>query len=228
MSVGTVYRDAALVVLVLLQGAMAQTTSIDEFVKNTYVHGVPYDQATQFPASVTPQLVAMLKDGTKQAFWPNIVVTLGIVGDNRATGPLISFFEAGDGILPEEVFRAKTSVLMSLGYVINHTHSTQALKYLQRGVHPSSWAGKVKWRAAFQGDDQTRNEHLSRLAINGLALSGNSSALATLKGFVAVQAAGEETAFWQSVRSQLEEAIRANDFIAKNGLTAYYKKFEWQ
>jgi len=33
---------------------------------------------------------------------------------------------------------------------------------------------------------------LSRLAINGLALSGNSSALATLKGFMTVQAAGEE------------------------------------
>jgi len=66
---------------------------IEEFVRQFYIHGVPYAEASKYDASVVPALLEMLQETKEQEHWSNIVVTLGMIGDDSAMEPMIAFVE---------------------------------------------------------------------------------------------------------------------------------------
>jgi len=68
-----------------------QPMDVKEFVRRIFIEGVPYEEARKYGPTDVPTLLKMLADPKEEAYRTNIVVTLGIIGDERAVDPLIAF-----------------------------------------------------------------------------------------------------------------------------------------
>jgi len=198
----------------------AQSIDVREFVRQTFIHGVPYEEASKYGSEVVPVLLAMLDDPREEVYWANIVATLGIIGDDQAFKPLISFLEKEfPGTLSYSHYVAKTSVLMSLGYLINKSGNQQALSYMQGGLNPAAWTERrLNWKSPFHDTAAQRDQQLVSTAVIGLALSGHPAARESLLAFQKELGAKPE------FRELVAEAIRANEEIAREGLAGYYSK----
>ena len=207
-------------------GAQAPPLDVRDFVRQVFIHGVPYEEASRYDASAVPALLAMLRDPAEQAHWANIVVVLGMIGDERAVDPLIAFIEAHappDG-LSREHYAAKTSALMALGYLTNRSGNRKALDYLKSGVAPTTWAAKdIAGRAPFQSSLSERNRDFSKFAILGLALTGHPEAAQTLRQLQAPSPSPATREFQAQVGDVIAEALRENQKISEQGLMNYYR-----
>jgi len=117
-------HNLTLKILVSLMGAesaVGQPMDIKEFVRKVYIHGVPYEKASKYDASMAPTLLKMLKDPREQDHWSNIVITLGMIGDESAVEPMIQFIEKR---------KVQRSGMMGLGYLVNKSGNQRALEYL--------------------------------------------------------------------------------------------------
>ncbi|MCP4265570.1 MAG: hypothetical protein GY777_08345 [Candidatus Brocadiaceae bacterium] len=204
------------------QGGTAKLMDIKSFVHQTYFHGVPYQEASKYGSDVVPVLLEMLDDPTEKEFWANEVITLCIIGDEKAVDPIIAFINKNaQGEISESHYTAKTSAIMALGYLINKSGSKKALEYLKECINPGVWTErKLSWRSPYQASVDDRDEHLSTMAVLGLALSGNPEALRSLQQ-PAVSSRGQK--FQAQVSDVISEAVKANKKIAKEGLIEYYK-----
>ena len=205
--------------------AIAAPENVEEFVEQIYFEGIPYEQAAQYGQDDVPKLLAMLKDSKKKAFQSNIIVTLGIIGDERAVEPMLEVLEsAGEQLKPED-FAAKSSVLMSLGYLINKSQNQKALDYLKSHSTPEGWRGSQLTTAeGLKASTDEQLQQLSTLAVIGLALSGHPDAKTTLRSLSESVKAMDATTFARQMTLVVDEAIKAHEVIAKDGLAAYYKK----
>lgn len=201
------------------------TMSVEEFVHQIYFEGTPYSEAAKYGPENVSTLLAMLKDPNEKPYWSNIVVTLGAIGDDRAVDPLIGFLEQKGDSLTREEFLAQSSVLMSLGYLINKSKNEKALSYLKAHIRPKEWEDSNLARApGFQASTDQLTQQLSTLAIIGLALSGHPSARDTLNSLNEDVRAMDPTPFASQMNSVVGEALQAHDTIATEGLDMYYKK----
>ena len=202
-------------------------TAIEEFVRQTYIHGVPYEEASRYGKKVVPILLSMLKDPKEEKYWANIVVTLGIIGEKRALGPLIDFIEQDvEGTLSPSHYSAKTSALMALGYFVNKTKNNRALFYLNECSHPTFWNEMgTHWSSPYHEQTSERNFQLSTVAILGLALCGTKEATDALRIIQIRQPANaEEEKFQKQIVGTVRESIATCEIIAKEGLLGYYNK----
>jgi len=199
-------------------------------VRQFYVHGVPYERASRYDASVVPTLLKMLQESKEQDHWPNIVVTLGMIGDDSAVEPMIAFIERSKkGALNRSQRRAKTAAVMSLGYLVEKSGSQRALDYLTTTLNPPAPAVGA---GPFAATTAEQDEDLSKYAVMGLALSGNRRAAAALKSIQARKsrdrrmtssmAAASASRSGPDVSEMVKEALRANQEIADKGLAEYY------
>ena len=176
--------------------------------RQIYVHGVPYAEASEYKASVVPTLLEMLKNPKEQTHWSNIVVTLGMIGDARAVGPMIAFIEKG---------RAKTNAMMVLGYLINKSGNRRALDYLITNL---TLPARTRTEDVFlQRDDlfdATAERKLNKYAVMGLALSGHPRAAEALKSIRNSLKSSAE-------KEMIDEALETLKKIADKGLLEYYR-----
>lgn len=198
----------------------AEESDVTNFVRQTYIHGIDYVAASRFGAEDVPHLLKMLGDPLEQSHWANIVITLSIMGDERVVDPLIAFFSANEpGILSRDHYAAKTSVLMSLGYVVNKNQNKKALNYLIDSIDPAVWTKRgIQWKSPFHASLSERNQQLTLLAIMGLALSGHPDAKEALSSTRRGLEAGSQS------EAPLEEALRSHEIIASKGLAEYYRQ----
>lgn len=133
--------------------------------------------------------------------------------------PLISFVNrAVSGTLSASEYVAKTSALMSLGYLVNRSNNLQALTYLIDSLTPETWVTrKLSWASPYHATEADRNQQLTAMAVMGLALSGHPLARTALLSAQVRIGAGTPD------RALVEEALRAHEIIARDGLTAYYR-----
>lgn len=198
---------------------------IVEFVRQTFIHGVPYEQASKYDASVVPMLLRMLSDPKEESHWPNIVVTLGIIGEEKSSQSLINFLTVGEGRLSHSQYIAKSSVLMALGYLINKTGSERSLAYLKESLDPDVWARRnVRWVSPYHTTRAERDLQLSTMAVMGLALSGHSSARGWLLDLQKPATSEVAKKFRAAVADVVALALRDHEIIAKEGLLSYYRK----
>ena len=197
---------------------------IHDYVRQTFPHGVPFEEASRYSRDVVPILLDMLSDSDDEEYWPNVVVVLGALGDERAVEPLIALLEASENrALNDFEYRAKRNVLMSLGYLINVSGSNKALQYLTDSVNPAIWAKReMAWYSPFGDTNEFRDQDLSRLAIIGLALSGHAAAEKTLREQLAPTSANGLSKFRRQAAGVTTEAIKAHEIIVREGLIGYY------
>jgi HEAT repeat protein len=204
---------------VSMPGAM----DVADFVRQVFIHGLPYEDAIRYDQSAVPVLLKMLSDPKEEPYWSNIALVLGMVGDDKVADPLVSFIEASkDGTLSRGHYVAKTSALWALGYLVNRTNNLKALDYLKAGASPETWAGKgAIGLAPFQANLIERNRDLAKHAIFGLAVSGHRDALPTLRSLLPT---GTETAFQKKLADVVTEALAVHQQVASEGLETYYRK----
>lgn len=193
---------------------------VQDFVRGTYFHGLPYEEASKYDSADMPVLLEMLQDSKEMVYWPTIVGTLGAIGDEQAVDPLISFLEEDvSGTLSREHYIAKTAVLKSLGYLVNKSGSQKALTYLKDSLDAQVWDQRaLMFESPHVSSTTQRNEQLISPAIIGLALSGHPEAREALLAFQ--QGIGSDSRF----NSLIAEALDAHEIIAREGLAAYYQK----
>jgi hypothetical protein len=199
---------------------------VEAFVHRVHVHGVPYDQARQFDARAVPILEDLLADRREEAYWPNIVVTLAMVGDAEVGARLIEFIDRPQtGTLSSSAYAAKTGALMALGYLINHTGDRRSLDYLIQAASPDFWAARnLRWQSPNEPTPDGRNLQFATMAMLGLALSGHPDAVAALEAMQR-PARDPRARLVQQARSEvLGEALKASRAIAADGLSEYYRK----
>ena len=203
----------------------AAAMDVMDFVKQTFIHGVPYEEASRYGAGDVDALLGMLSDRSQENHWPNVVVTLCIIGDDRAVDPILDFIKGGTGQLSHAEYTAKSSAVMALGYLVNKSGNTKALDFLKASLDPDTWGERrVGWSSAYHANVADRNMQLSTMAVLGLALSGNSEAKAALLSLQrAPKTAGAKRLQAQSYDT-ISEALSANQIIADQGLAEYYRQ----
>jgi hypothetical protein len=198
---------------------------VRDFVRQVFIHGMPFEQATRYGTAAVPTLLDMLRDPAEEEHWPNIAVMLGMIGDERAVEPMIAFIEAGgqDRLSPAH-YRAKTSALMSLGYVVNRNGNQRALAYLRDSVQPDVWAQRsIRGNAPFQASTEDRNADFSKHAVLGLALAGRPEAAQVLRSLQQPAATDAQRAFQAQVGDLVTDALAENERISREGLAGYYR-----
>lgn len=205
-----------------------QSMDIKDFVHQTFIHGVPYEEANKYGSDDVPTLLEMLEDTSEQAHWSNIVVTLSIIGNETAVDAVLDYINKEEqGELSVSHYTAKTSAVMALGYAVNKNGNKKALNYLKSCLNPSQWeAKKLGWTSPFQASVADRNVQLSTMAVLGLALSGNAEAAEALRSLQEPGAATTEVdkQFQAQVSNVVSDALNTLDMVAKDGLIEYYKK----
>ena len=198
----------------------AQEMTIQDFVHQIYLEGIPYEEANAYDASVVDSLMAMLADSTEAPYWANIAITLCIIGDSSSVDPLLDFIKAGEGTLSDDVYRAKSSAVMALGYLINKTGDEKALNYLIESMDPGAWEQRqVGFTGPFQANTAARDVNLSTMAMLGLALSGRPEALEALGSVTAPEGVVDDP-----LAAAAAAARDAHQQIATDGLAEYYRK----
>jgi HEAT repeat protein len=213
---------------IVVSPVLGLAQDVKSFVRQVYIEGVPYDEATLFdPATAAPTLLEMLADPSEEEHWPNIVITLGMLGDERAVDPLIRFLEQGipSQRLSRAHYIAKTGVVMALGYLINQSGSQKALAYLKDSVKPGIWRERnTNWTSPYHATFDARNLQLSKMAILGLALSGQPSAAETLRYLQRPAITEGDRKFQDQVSAVISEALSAYETISREGLMSYDRR----
>jgi len=202
-------------------GAISEGVKAEDFVRQAFVEGMPYEEASKYGSGDVDGLLRMLDKDEDKPHWANVVVMLGMIGDEKAVEPLIGFFEKEDaGTLDRAHYAAKAAVPMALGYVANKTGSDKAIGYLSAWLDPTTRkAPGGTWKGPLQSDVPARNGHLTRMATLGLALSGKQKALTSLE---AAKARVGVTDALLPDGALLDAATRAATKIQDKGLGGYY------
>jgi HEAT repeat protein len=197
-------------------------------VHQIYIEGVPYENAIRFDANAAvPTLLSMLADPNEEEYWPNIVITLGMLGDERAVDPLIKFLEqdAPRAQLSRSHYIAKTGVLMALGYLINKGGSQKALTYLRDSLNPDAWRQRrLSWISPFNPDVEARDLQLTKMAILGLALSAHPAAAEALRSLQKPPQTEAERKLHARLSTAVAEALQEHQTIGTEGLVNYDRK----
>lgn len=200
---------------------------IRTFVRQTFIHGVTYEEAIKYdPTTTVPVLIELINDPD---FWQaraNIATTLGILGDERAIEPLINLAESGEGVLSRTEYNAKTGAIGALGLILNRQINTRAFTYLTGLARADTQNIKsMKWNSPYHTNPADRDEDLTSVAIIALGLSGRKEAetfLNSLAGQNSTPPSRQE-----SLNSTIEEALKTNRAIQqgeKDGLQNYFNK----
>lgn len=200
------------------------------FVEATYPHGVPYGEARALGPGAEPALLQWLDDPAMAPHRSNIAVTLGILGSAQAGARLVTLIESGSDPLPADDVRLRMDAIMGLGYAAYAGTSPAPLRYLLGGLDTSTWAARVHWQLSDKGDPAARLRMQAALA---LGLSGSPDALSALQNLQSAggggrgggRGGGGGAALTPSEQAAVAEAIRANQFIAANGMDEYYRTF---
>ena len=134
--------------------------------------------------------------------------------------PLLDCFKADEVTLSDDVYRAKSSAVMALGYLINKTGDEKALNYLIESIDPGAWAQReVRYMGPFQANTEARDLNLSTMAMLGLALSGRPEALEALSRVTVPEGVVDDP-----LAAVAAAAREAHQQIATDGLAEYYRQ----
>lgn len=211
------FRIAACVVSTALccTAASSQREPVTDFVRATYYHGLPAEQAAAYGREHVPELVEILQDPSEKDAWPNAVSLLGIIGDESAAAPLIEFLERFEGNVDAKTFQALTLTPAALGKVSSSADG-QAIRYLMDAVEPGAWrTGRARWRFGTLTEED-RPAFMTKLAVGGLALAGTPATLERLRR-LRREAPQREQKFERLVLPALDEAIVVNELLVERG-----------
>lgn len=209
-------------------GQGAHDIDIEEYVRQVYINGISYEEASRYSAEEALEVLGLLNSSEEERFWANIVIVASMAGDERVVGPILDFIERSQsGEINRDQYNAKTSAIMSLGYVIHHTENDEALDYLLQSLDPEIWdERRIRWNSPIHDEYENLYIQLSTMAVLGLGLSGNSEAADALRSLEERSDSPLGQTFREQLGGTLDEALEANQKIAEIGLAGYYRESE--
>lgn len=204
-------------------GAQAPLPPIRQFVRQLWIHGVPYDIASRYGADVVPELLAMLGNKEDRPYWSNAVQMVGLTGSKEQVPALIAFFQRGEPGQSESESRAKNAVLLALGFLQNRSPSPAARDFLLANTNPNRIY--APWMPKRIDEFQARSREIARTAAVGLAFSGEPAAGTRL---AEIQVGIERGAFsLKSIEKEphdmINELRKVHEIISKQGLGGYLR-----
>lgn len=220
--------------LPITQSAAATTSEqVKEFVHQVYIEGVPYSEASQLSADIAlPILKEIINNPKEEDYWANAVVTIGMIGNDQGVKLLTDFINRKEAIgkLTRMQTVAKTSAVMSLGYIVNKTGNRTALDFLIKGTDPQTWDKQnLAWTSEFYTNIKERDKHLASMSVLGLGVSGNTDGANFLESLKAAPATSQLHTIKEAIPNidQIaEEALETNRAIAIEGINNYYLKIQ--
>ena len=142
-----------------------QPSDIANFVRQTFIEGIPRSEARAYKAADVKKLTTMLTNCDENSSWMNIVLVIGMIGDHEAFVPLKTFLE-NDPVpecgqeVPLSTYQAKEAVPIALGRILSKSYSDDVFKYLQDGQQSKNWSSRVSWKRLNENEN-TRNTRLA-------------------------------------------------------------------
>lgn len=201
------------------RNAQTSPATVRDFVSRVYIHGVPFEQAKQYrTVEDVKKLAAILGDHSQERYWPNVVTTLGMIGTREASQQLVAFLGHGEGKLSPDAFRAKTTALIAMGYVLGQSGRQSTLDYLAERADPESWSNAM-WSAPSTSDTKERDLILARSAVAALGLSGDPKAEPVLRDLEHGKTI--HTPFNSQIPRSAAYALDENKVVRETGFDTY-------
>lgn len=180
--------------------------SIEEFVSQAFVHGVPYEEARLYSSSDIAKVIPWLSDTEKMEHWANVASTAGIVADRNSYAVLTAVIGAnGSGAIQIADYKARVSAIMALGYVVRGSGDQQARSFLEKHSSPSDWSGTM-WLAPYHANAAERDADLASAAVLGLSLANDATAMQFLDA-IARRSVGD-SAYTRALRQAVSDMKR--------------------
>jgi hypothetical protein len=211
---------ATLLALTVTAGALAQTAglpnSVAAFVRADFYHGINYSAAHAYGPQAVPELLRMLERDEEREHWSNILSVLGMIGDPRATEPMIEFLERRfSGEVDPVTYGALLQVTPSLGFLA-HDSTGRAFSYLREGTSLAAWrARKLAWTfPALRGGDL--EILMVKLDIQGLGISATEAGRTRLRTLRASLGEDRE-GLWNFIERNVAEALEVSERFTSTG-----------
>lgn len=218
-------RLTLLCLLLMLFLAPGLAADVYQVVRTTYYHGIPYQHARSLGPEAVPTLLELLGRDEEREHWANIVTVLGIVGDGRATEPLIDFLEHRfAGPLDGATYSALVAVPTSLGLLARDSNS-RAFAYLRDATSLEFWQVKQLAWSLPSLEGQERDLLMVRRSITGLGFSGSEAALEHLRAMRASLDVLASTERGAQTRTLLQENVIEAIGIGERILSLGYERF---
>ncbi|MGE3310663.1 MAG: hypothetical protein AB7O66_11895, partial [Limisphaerales bacterium] len=201
-----------------------------QFVRQTWIHGIPFRLARSYSEKDAEILVRLLAAPMEnEPYLANIVTTLGYIGTAKSVEPLIAFVR-NESLTSEKAFEAKNAALIHLGDLVHRTRSPAGLEFLKS---IASNAASARRLAASMADAeirrsakaQTSEELAAELSISatwGLALAG------TPEAREAIATLGKSTKSLEAASQVVAEALEVFEKVRSLGQQGYYDSKEAQ
>ena len=206
---------------------MAQTTGrggdplppVTEYVRQTFVRGVPFAEASRYTPADAETLLALLDNSDYRPFRANMISTIAAIGAPEHLDEVIRFFESGNGRLSREEYAARRAALFGLAYFAHRGVNGMAMDYLVASLDPAVWARRdLDWSLPYELSEARQWALLSQVAVLATALSGTAEAREAL---LALQAR-KDTARVQALGDDLlDQALEEHDRVSSMGLADY-------
>lgn len=224
-----IFYFALLVLLQPVQVFASGDMDISEFISTVYVEGIPYEKALDYKNEENiSKLIEIVGSDSHENYHTlsNAIVTLGMIGDDNAVNHIINFIERN----PEgrsysnDLYRAKTVAIFSLGYIVNHTKNERAMNYLENSANPKVWEERGVFSASNKYEDNLSEQYknMSKYAVLGLALSGTEESRKALVD-IRKNNAGKQSNNRIIGDREIRNLIAENESINSKGLEKYYK-----
>src|SRR5438034_1092275 len=150
---------------------------LSELITHPYRHGVPYDVVMSFGERAVPLLKQHLEEPSLAQFRAQMLIMIGYLGGPGET-PLLRHYimDRFEGEIAESDLRAVMAALEALGFISDR--DTAALAFLKSATNPVLFS-KVHFTSSIRGPERLRLL-LSKIAINGIGMSGRQEAEAIL------------------------------------------------
>lgn len=187
--------------LVFLGKAEPKDLRVEEFVATVHSQGTPYVEREWFEDGAQAKLLSILKTAgaDKKRWLPNVVLTLGYIGDETVIPTLIEFAKSPPSA-NIDVRKAQECVPFALGCIVARTGNRKALQFLTELL-----------RAYMQGS-QTEDILMTRVVIVALGMTGQKKAAAELDKL-------KSSPQFQELAAEM---IQNNQRVREKGLRAYY------
>ena len=193
--------------------AFQRSPEVEAFIRQHYIHAIPYAEGRALGGSAVPTLLELLGDAREDDYLANTVLVLGLVGGPDVTPALVDVLERRYmGAVPHWQYLGLLTVNVALGNLANRGDAG-ALGYLVQGADPAFWGDRVAWSQ----ETMTRGELqdlLAKMAIFGLGLSGKPAALSRLQE---LSQPGDD-----SFRDNVAEAIELHGRIVRDGIDVVF------
>lgn len=192
---------------------------VHQVVRAAYYHGLPYQLAHGLGPEAVPTLLELLERDEEREHWANVVTVLGMIGDDRATEPLIDFLERRfTGRVDGAAYRALLEVPASLG-LLARDPSSRAFAYLVDGTSLEAWQGRALPWVVPPLQPADRDLLMLRRSIVGLGFSGTEAGRESLLG---VRRSLVGSNLERALRDNIAEALWASERIQDLGYERFF------